>query len=208
MGTPLRGSYQAGSYALSSNLRLVETTASNAPCAARSSFARHGISTAHRLSYNHARATIAARVHLPLRAMSAPHRVIPIVKQSGAAAKPRVHYDCLKCPGYCCSYDLIEVGKRDVARLAKHFEVTYQQAEDRFTKYDGDAKVRTLRHQKDKLFGKICTFFDTKKRQCTIYHARPSLCRAYPNEAHCGYYDFLKFERDHQDDEKYIALTS
>ena len=136
------------------------------------------------------------------------HRVIPIVKESTPAAKPRVHYDCAKCPGYCCSYDLIEVGKRDVARLAKHFAVTYQQAEDRFTKYDSGEKVRTLRHQKDKLFGKICTFFDTKKRQCTIYEARPSLCRAYPNEPHCGYYDFLKFERDHQDDEKYVALTS
>ena len=87
------------------------------------------------------------------------HRVIPIVKQPAPAAKPRVHYDCSKCPGYCCSYDLIEVGKRDIARLAKHFGLNYQQAEDRFTKYDRDAKVRTLRHQKDKFFGKACTFF-------------------------------------------------
>lgn len=67
--------------------------------------------------------------------MSKPHRVIPIVKQAASAPKPRVRYDCLKCPGYCCSYDLIEVGKRDVARLARHFEISYQQAEDRFTKY-------------------------------------------------------------------------
>ncbi len=136
------------------------------------------------------------------------HRVIPIVKQSASTAKSRVHYDCLKCPGYCCSYDLIEVGKRDVARLAKHFDVTYQQAEDRFTKYYRDSKVRTLRHQKDELFGKICTFFDTKKRQCTIYDARPGLCRNYPDQPHCGYFDFLQFEREHQDDATYIALTS
>ncbi len=139
--------------------------------------------------------------------MSKPHRVIPIVKLAATPVKTRVSYDCLKCPGYCCSYDLIEVGKRDIARLAKHFEVTYQQAEDRFTKYDAADKVRTLRHQKDKLFGKICRFFDTKKRQCTVYDARPGLCRAYPAEPRCGYYDFLKFEREHQDDEKYIALT-
>ena len=71
--------------------------------------------------------------------MSKPHRVIPIVKASAAAAKPRVHYDCLKCPGYCCSYDLIEVGKRDVARL-ENLELDYQQAEDRFTKFDRDEK--------------------------------------------------------------------
>ena len=158
-------------------------------------FALRAISTAHRLSYNHTRVDKAARVHLPLRAMPAPHRVIPIVKQSVSAAKPRVYYDCLKCPGYCCSYDLIEVGKRDIARLAKHFELDYRQAEDRFTKYDRDEKVRTLRHQKDKLFGKVCMFFDTKKRQCTVYEARPSLCRDYPAEPRCGYYDFLQFER-------------
>ena len=83
----------------------------------------------------------------------------------------------------------------------------HQQAEDRFTKYDRDAKVRTLRHQKDKFFGKACTFFDTKKRQCTIYDARPALCRAYPDEPHCGYYEFLKFEREHQDDPTWVALT-
>jgi Fe-S-cluster containining protein len=136
------------------------------------------------------------------------HRVIPIVNQPAPAAKPRVHYDCSKCPGYCCSYDLIEVGKRDIARLAKHFDVTYQQAEDRFTKYDSAEKVRTLRHQKDRIFGKACTFFDTKKRHCTIYDARPALCRAYPEEPHCGYYDFLKFEREHQDDPTWVALTS
>jgi Fe-S-cluster containining protein len=140
--------------------------------------------------------------------MSKPHRVIPIAKKSSSATAPRVHYDCRKCPGYCCSYDLIEVGKRDVARLAKHFDVTYAQAEDRFTKYDAAEKVRTLRHQKDKIFGKACTFFDVKKRQCTIYEARPSLCRDYPAEPRCGYYDFLKFEREHQDDETWVALTS
>ena len=140
--------------------------------------------------------------------MPKPHRVIPIVKQAAPAAKPRVHYDCSKCPGYCCSYPLIEVGKRDIARLAKHFDVTYRQAEDRFTKYDLGEKVRTLRHQQDIIFGKACTFFDTKKRQCTIYEARPNLCRTYPSAPHCGYYDFLKFEREQQGDETWVALTS
>ena len=140
--------------------------------------------------------------------MSKQHRVIPIIKQPAPAAKPRVHYDCSKCPGYCCSYDLIEVGKRDIARLAKHFDLNFQQAEDRFTKYDRDAKVRTLRHQKDKILGKVCTFFDTKKRQCAVYAARPGLCRACPEEPHCGYYDFLKFEREHQYDPTWVALTS
>lgn len=139
--------------------------------------------------------------------MPTKHRVIPIISKPAAKSTPRVKYDCLKCPGYCCSYDLIEVGKRDIARLARHFSLSYEQAEKRFTKYDKDEKVRTLRHQKDKHFAKICMFFDKRKRRCTIYEARPSLCRAYPNEPHCGYYDFLKFEREHQGDDDYIALT-
>jgi uncharacterized protein len=140
--------------------------------------------------------------------MPKPHRVIPIVRQSAPTAKPRVHYDCTKCPGYCCSYPLIEVGRRDIARIARHFDLTYQQAEARYTKYDRDEKVRTLRHQKDKLFGRACTFFDTKMRQCTIYDSRPGLCRTYPDAPRCGYYDFLTFEREQQADPTWVALTS
>ena len=37
--------------------------------------------------------------------------------------------------------------------------------------------------------------------------ARPGVCRDYPDTPHCGYYEFLKFERDLQDDEKFIAMT-
>ena len=33
------------------------------------------------------------------------------------------HYDCSKCPAYCCSYDEISVTDRDVNRLARHFDL-------------------------------------------------------------------------------------
>ena len=33
----------------------------------------------------------------------------------------RVQFNCAKCPGYCCSYPVIVVTKRDIERLAKHF---------------------------------------------------------------------------------------
>ncbi len=56
-------------------------------------------------------------------------------------------------------------------------------------------------------FGKICQFFDTIERRCTIYAARPSTCRIFPGEGHCGYWDFLKFEREGQEDEEYISTT-
>ena len=78
------------------------------------------------------------------------------------AAKPRVQYSCLKCPGYCCSYPEIEVTPRDIERLAKHFGVSYEQAEESFTKYDPKEKVRLLRHQKDKTSPSTCMMFDRK----------------------------------------------
>jgi Fe-S-cluster containining protein len=119
----------------------------------------------------------------------------------------RVKYSCDKCPGYCCSYPEIEVTPRDVERLAKHFGVSYKVAEERFTKYDEKEKAMLLRHRKDKIFATMCTFFDQDKRHCTVYEARPAVCRAYPESPRCGYYEFLKFERAHQDDAEFVALT-
>ncbi len=116
-------------------------------------------------------------------------------------------YDCKKCPGYCCSYPLIEVSRADIARLAKHFDVDHATAEERFTLYDKEEAVRGLRKQKDEFFGAVCRFFDTKERRCTVYEARPDTCRGYPYSKTCGYYQFLKFERDLQGDGKFVAMT-
>jgi len=115
-------------------------------------------------------------------------------------------YDCSKCPGYCCSYPQIGLVKADVARLAKHFGVTFEEAERKYTRSDFGHKW-ILRRKKDQHYGKICRFFDTKKRNCSIYHARPKICRTYPNEAQCGYWDFLAWERKHQEDPEYVATT-
>lgn len=119
----------------------------------------------------------------------------------------KTHYSCLKCPGYCCSYPEIEVTPRDIERLAKNLDLAYKAVEERFTKYDAKEKVRLLRHKKDKVFDSTCTFFDQDKRRCTVYAFRPAVCREYPDSPRCGYYDFLKFERAHQDDPDFIALT-
>jgi Fe-S-cluster containining protein len=116
---------------------------------------------------------------------------------------PIVRYDCSNCPGYCCSYPRIEVKDRDLARLAKHFDLDIAQAERKFTRwYDKDERI--LKHRKDTVYGSICRFFDTDARRCTVYEARPAVCRAYPGGSRCGYYDFLKFERKHQDDPDFI----
>jgi len=134
-------------------------------------------------------------------------RIIPIHEQSPDIGHKGAKYDCQKCPAYCCSYPLIEINKRDIARLAKHFGLTYERAQARFTKYDKGEKARALRHQKDLHFKSVCMFLDTGTRQCTIYHARPGVCREYPDVSHCGYWEFLQFERQQQEDPTFIATT-
>ena len=125
-------------------------------------------------------------------------RVVPL-------KKPK--YSCSQCPGYCCTYSEIEITTRDIARLARHFGLAYEQAETRFTKADSKRGIRMLRHRRDTIFESACMFFDQDKRRCTVYEARPGVCRAYPDTSRCGYYDFLMFEREQQGDPEYIAQT-
>jgi uncharacterized protein len=119
----------------------------------------------------------------------------------------RAKYSCAKCPAYCCTYTEIEVNTRDIERLAKHFGVSYAVAEERYTKLDAKGAVRMMRHRKDTIFDSTCTLLDQEKRRCTVYEARPGVCRKYPDSSRCGYYDFLRFEREQQGDEELVALT-
>jgi uncharacterized protein len=116
-------------------------------------------------------------------------------------------YDCSKCPGYCCSYPQIALAKTDVARLARHFDIPFETAERRFTRKDyGQQWIMRRKH--DEHFGKICRFFDIKKRNCSIYTARPKVCRTFPNAKKCGYWDFLTWEREQQGDDTHVAITN
>jgi Fe-S-cluster containining protein len=114
-------------------------------------------------------------------------------------------YNCAKCPGYCCSYPLIPLTKRDVERLAEHFNLSFEEARTKFTKEDSGEKY-AMRRKADKYFGRVCRFFDTEERRCTIYAVRPYACRSYPG-GRCGYYDFLMAERSRQDDPEFVATT-
>ena len=128
-------------------------------------------------------------------------------KRKPIAIPVRVQYDCAKCPGYCCTYSDIEIGKRDIARLAKHFGLDYATAERRYTRLHPKEKVPLLRHRPDEHFRTACIFLDPEKRRCTVYEARPDVCRSYPDSPRCGYYDFLRFEREQQGDPEFIAVT-
>jgi uncharacterized protein len=115
-------------------------------------------------------------------------------------------FDCLKCPGYCCSHSRIAVSDHDIERLARHFGLSVSEARKKFTyRYQTkEVDEQILRHQRDHIYKTICRFFDTEERRCTVYEARPNVCRRYPYGNSCGYYSFLKFERAHQDDEDFI----
>ena len=116
------------------------------------------------------------------------------------------YYNCLKCPAYCCSiYERVQVTKRDLKRLAKHFAVDLETAARRFTTvWQGE---RVLRRKADPIFGKACKFLNPDTRQCTIYHARPLVCREFPARARCAYYDLLQFERVQQGDDTVLPLV-
>lgn len=119
----------------------------------------------------------------------------------------KTHFNCNKCPAYCCSYDLIPTTDADIRRLAKHFGISNDQARRRFTRSDKDSDSRVLRHVEDEHFGTVCRFLDQDTRQCSIYKVRPRICRDFPGRPRCGYYEFLKFERRAQDDPDWIATT-
>src|SRR5262249_32614785 len=110
---------------------------------------------------------------------------------NGDAVNTSLSYDCSQCPAYCCTYDWILVTKRDIARLAKRFELSYKEAENKFTKFIKEYGHRVLRHRKDHIFKSRCRFLHPTQRSCTVYEHRPETCRAFPEENHCGYYDFL-----------------
>ena len=120
--------------------------------------------------------------------------------------KAKSNYDCADCPAYCCSvYERVQVTKRDLKRLAKHFGIGSDLAGQRFTtSYNGE---RILRRKKDPIFGKACKFLDPQTRRCTIYLARPEVCRSFPDHARCAYYDLLQFERTQQGDKTVVPLV-
>src|SRR5215213_5849439 len=120
--------------------------------------------------------------------------------------QPRVYFDCNKCPAFCCSiYERVQVTKRDVNRLARYFKVSVETAMKRYTKMWGDERV--LRRTKDEIFTETCIFLNQETRGCGIYHARPAVCREYPDRTRCAYYDLLQFERNQQDDPTVLPLV-
>jgi Fe-S-cluster containining protein len=124
-------------------------------------------------------------------------------------AKPPIRFNCKKCPGFCCSHSRIAVTDNDIRRLAMHFGISEKAARTRLTYRYKTAEIdeQLLRHHKDTIYKSVCHLFDREKRQCTVYAARPNVCRKYPYSNKCGYYEFLRFERAHHGDENFVPTV-
>lgn len=128
-------------------------------------------------------------------------------KKPKKSKKLKILYDCDSCPAYCCSYERIIVRNKDIRRLAEHFELSVEAATKKFTKKGEEKGERILRHRRDEHYGTVCRFLDREERRCTAYEARPKVCRQYPGEKRCGYFDFLTFEREIQEDPECVATA-
>lgn len=104
---------------------------------------------------------------------------------------------------------------QDIVRLAKHFGITPQKAKLKFTRHyefkegapEDHVSEQILKHKKDHIYATTCRFLDQDLRRCSIYEARPAVCRQFPDGKKCGYYGFLKFERKAQGDKDFIPTA-
>lgn len=127
--------------------------------------------------------------------------------KSHVSPRENPEYDCNDCPAFCCSvYERVEVKPADLKRLAKYFGISEELAAQRHTR-EFDENERILRRKKDPLFGTTCKFLDLKTRGCSIYEARPSICRKYPARSRCGYYELYQFEQEQQGDPEVLPLV-
>lgn len=102
-------------------------------------------------------------------------------------------YNCNDCVAYCCGYPIIEVKPPDIRRLARHFGVSPEQAKADWTEQENN-RVRKLKQREDKKVGApTCIFLNQKTRQCSVYYARPQICRDHPGDR-CEWYDRQLFE--------------
>lgn len=91
-------------------------------------------------------------------------------------------YDCGQCAAYCCGYPIIETKPKDIRRLARHFDLSAAEAKSQFTEKENN-RVRKMKQRHDKKFNSpVCIFLNQKTRQCSVYEARPAICREHPGD--------------------------
>lgn len=99
-----------------------------------------------------------------------PRRLDAIAEEIDAEVWKEV--DCLSCAN-CCKTMTPTFSKKDIKRIAEHFEITPQEFKDKwlaFDKKEGDWMNKL----------QPCQFLDLTTNMCGIYEVRPSDCAGFP----------------------------
>lgn len=87
---------------------------------------------------------------------------------------------CATCEGNCCIGEsgYIWINKDECIALAKHLNISLEElGRDYLLKVGYKYSIKERVVSKDNY---ACVFFDLKKKQCSIYEARPKQCRTFP----------------------------
>lgn len=129
-------------------------------------------------------------------------------------------YDCDRCPAMCCTtYASVALSEGEPQKMAAALGVSVPQFlverteifTSELTKREG---IRLRRKADPATGGDACGLFDTETRRCTVYDARPQVCRAWPDKTHqppalqgrCQFYDLMMFVRGENRDPQMVPV--
>jgi Fe-S-cluster containining protein len=87
---------------------------------------------------------------------------------------------CDACGGNCCIGEsgFIWITLSEIKFLATHLNISEEDVRLKYLEKKGyKYSIKEVKLSEDNY---ACTFFDLKKKQCSIYEARPVQCRTFP----------------------------
>lgn len=87
---------------------------------------------------------------------------------------------CSSCEGNCCIGEsgYIWINNDEIKILAQHLNVTPEVLRENYLEKIG--YKYSIKEVQLSANNYACTFFDLKKKQCSVYEARPIQCRTFP----------------------------
>ena len=97
---------------------------------------------------------------------------------------------CASCKGNCCIGEsgYIWINTKEIQLLANCLKISeYELISNKLKNINGRYSIKETKLSKNNY---ACVFFDTNKRACSIYDARPLQCRTFP------FWDYYKDENN------------
>ena len=86
-----------------------------------------------------------------------------------------LRFECTQCGGCCTGAPgYVWVNREDIAAMAKALQLEVAEFEKRYIRRIG------IRKSLIEFANGDCVFFDTERRVCQLYEARPRQCRTWP----------------------------